>query len=96
MKFYFQTLNAKLRELKRPPLPPGFRLDDAITQFEVCFLEYCLFYCTDENFGCTVKNEDSYVRGKATNLLDSLSTGHTEDLTEAQWSAAIYKRWPTS
>jgi len=96
VKFYFQTLNATLRGLRRPSLPPGFRLQDAKDQFDVCFLDYCRFYCVDSEFGCSTKNNDSYVRRRCTNLLDSLSVGHTEDLTEAQWSEAIFKRWPTS
>jgi len=96
IKYYFQSLNTKLRELRRPPLPPGFKLADAHTKYEICFLDYCRFYCVEENFGCESRNNDSYLRRRCTDLLDSLCVGFTEDLSPAEWTAAIYRRWPAS
>jgi len=103
VSFYFSELNKNLRQLRRPPLPPGYRLVDAQDQYEICLLKYGLFHATNENddnneTSLTLKkNNDTYVRRRLINLLDGLNKGGTGvDLDEVGWEAAINKKWPAS
>ncbi|GMI12782.1 hypothetical protein TrRE_jg8815 [Triparma retinervis] len=94
---YFQHLGSCLRARKKPPLPPGYNIQDATSTYEVCLMLYCAAVASKGKGAEGEGGGYEYAIWRCRQLVEGLEREGGKgggELSESAWGNILMAKYP--
>ena len=97
LAIYFQHLGSCLRARKKPPLPPGYNIQDATNMYEVCLMLYCSAVASKGKGAGGDGGGYEYAMWRSRQLVEGLEREAGKggkELSESAWGNIFMAKYP--